>query len=270
MRRSLGILLGTLLGATAALAQTAPNASPAAPSNATPPTAASPAPTAAAPASPAPAAAAPGATVPNTIGQRVAACAICHGKDGEGARKNDYYPRLAGKPVEYLYNQLLGFREKRRASSPIMTYMVGGLSDTYLHEIAGYYAALRPPFPTPSPRADTDRLTLGQTLAMRGDPARDIPSCASCHGTALAGLLPAVPGLIGLYPDYIGAQLGAWKDGKRNSAAPDCMARIASRLSGEDISAVAAFLATQPASPDTPLAAAGSLKLPLECGGAPR
>jgi len=207
--------------------------------------------------------------VPNTIAQRLLACAICHGKDGEGARKSEYYPRLAGKPVEYLYNQLIGFREKRRAASPIMTYMVGGLSDNYLHEIATYYSALKPPYPATSPRADAATLMLGQTIAMRGDKTRDIPACASCHGTGLTGLLPGIPGILGLYPDYIGAQLGAWKDGKRNSVAPDCMARIASRLNGDDVSAVSAWLATQPASPDRPPLAAGSLKLPMECGGAP-
>jgi len=212
----------------------------------------------------------PGAGVPDTIEQRVTACAICHGKNGEGARKNEYYPRLAGKPAEYLYNQLIGFREKRRASSPIMTYMIGGLSDNYPHEIAVYYASRKTPDPEPTPRGNDEKLALGQQLAMQGDKARDIPSCSSCHGTNLTGLLPAVPGILGLYPDYVGAQLGAWRDGKRNSVAPDCMARIASRLSGDEISAVAAWLATQPASPDTPPAAAGSMKLPLDCGGAPR
>lgn len=207
--------------------------------------------------------------VSDTIEQRLLACAICHNKNGEGARKSEYYPRLAGKPVEYLYNQLIGFREKRRSSSPIMTYMVGGLGDNFLHEIASYYSALKPPYPETRPRADAATLARGQDLAMRGDKTRDIPACASCHGTGLTGLLPGIPGILGLYPDYIGAQLGAWKDGKRNSVAPDCMARIASRLNGDDVSAVSAWLATQPASPDRPPLAAGSLKLPMECGGAP-
>ena len=209
------------------------------------------------------------ATVANTLEQRLVACAICHGKQGEGVRKNEYYPRLAGKPSEYLYNQLIGFREKRR-SSPVMTYMVGGLSDSYLGEIADYYAALRPPFPAPAPRADPARLARGELLALKGDPALDVPACTACHGAKLGGMLPGIPGVIGLYPDYVAAQMGAWKNGVRNAAAPDCMARIASRLGGDDIAAVSAWLASQPASPDTPPVPARSLKLPMSCGSAPQ
>ena len=209
-------------------------------------------------------------TVVDSLEQRILACAQCHGKQGEGVRKNEYYPRLAGKPVEYLYNQLVGFREKSRSASPIMTYMVGGLSDNYLHEIAGHYAALRPEFPPPAAVPIGPRLALGEKLVMKGDPEREIPACVSCHGTTLTGLLPGIPGLVGLFPDYITAQMGAWKSGKRNSRAPDCMARVASRLSGEDLSAVSQYLASRtvsPAvSPAAPPAPAQSVKLPLECG----
>ena len=35
----------------------------------------------------------------DTLEQRLLACAACHGKQGEGLRKPEYYPRLAGKPV---------------------------------------------------------------------------------------------------------------------------------------------------------------------------
>ena len=214
----------------------------------------------------APAAKAP--TVVDTLEQRLLACAQCHGKLGEGVRKNEYYPRLAGKPVEYLYNQLVGFREKTRSASPIMTYMVGALSDNYLHEIAGYYGALRSEFPPPAPAPTGPRLALGEKLVMKGDLEREIPACVACHGETLTGLLPGVPGLVGLFPDYITAQMGAWKNGKRNSKAPDCMARVASRLSGEDISAVSQYLASRTVSPTVPPAPAQSVKLPLECGSA--
>jgi cytochrome c553 len=209
------------------------------------------------------------AKVPNTVEQRVLACAICHGKQGEGLRKNEYYPRLAGKPAEYLYNQLLAFADRRR-ESPIMTYMVGYLSEPYLREIAEYYSELRPPFPPPSTRATKSVLARGEVLATKGDEAKNIPPCSACHGKTLTGLQPAIPGLVGLLPDYIAAQMGAWKEKQRHAMAPDCMAEIAGRLSPEDIQAVSAWIAAQPASPDTPPAPAGSLKLPIKCGSAPQ
>src|SRR2546427_6770920 len=78
-------------------------------------------------------------TPPDTLEQRLKACSICHGDQGEGLRKNEYYPRLAGKPAGYLYNQLVNFRDKRREFA-IMNYMVAYLSDTYLLQIADHYS----------------------------------------------------------------------------------------------------------------------------------
>lgn len=206
--------------------------------------------------------------VPDTIEQRMLACAQCHGKQGEGSRKNEYYPRLAGKPAEYLYNQLVNFRDRRR-DVPIMTYTLAYLSDPYLREIAEYYAGLRPPFPPPTTGAPKERLARGERLATAGEPAREIPACIACHGQALTGLQPAIPGLVGLNRDYIAAQMGAWRNGVRKAAAPDCMAQIAQRLTPEDIQAVTDWLAAKKGSPATPPAPAGSLKPPLKCGGVP-
>ncbi|MGH8674351.1 MAG: c-type cytochrome [Burkholderiales bacterium] len=207
----------------------------------------------------------PPAKVPDTIEQRMLACAICHGKQGEGIRKNEYYPRLAGKPAGYLYEQMVNFRERRR-DVPIMTYMVSYLSDVYLHEIAEYYSRLRPPYPAPATVASKEALARGEALTMKGDPTRSIPACTACHGASLTGLEPAIPGLVGLQRDYIAAQMGAWKIGQRKSRAPDCMRDIAARLSPEDVRAIALWLSAQPASAQTPPAPAQSLKLPMNCG----
>jgi cytochrome c553 len=206
--------------------------------------------------------------VPDTIEQRLKACNACHGEKGEGLQsKNEYFPRLAGKPAGYLYNQLQNFRDKRREYA-IMNYMVAFLSDSYLSEIAGHYAALQPPYPAPSTRASADELAFGGKLVREGDPARDLPSCVSCHGQSLTGIEPAIPGLVGLYPPYVTAQLGAWKDNKRHAMKPDCMHEMASKLTPKDISAVTAWLVAQPVPADPRPAPAASLpKLPLECGG---
>ena len=212
-----------------------------------------------------PAAAEP-AKVPNTLEQRLLACALCHGKNGEGLKLNEYYPRLAGKPTGYLYNQLINFRDKRR-EYPLMNYMVAFLSDGYLYEIAAHYAELRPPYPAPAQRAAADELARGGKLVNDGDPARKLPACTACHGKALTGLEPAIPGLVGLYPPYITAQMGAWKDKQRHAMQPDCMHEVAALLTPNDIGAITAWLVAQPIPADLRPAPAGSLRLPLECGG---
>lgn len=214
--------------------------------------------------------------VPDTMAQRLAACTSCHGSTpagdagtnaGTGERR--YYPRIAGKPAGYLYNQLLNFREGRR-QYPLMTWMVGHLSDDYLREIAAYFSSQHLPAPVLSraglPAAELER---GRQLVTRGDPALGIPACIACHGERLTGALPAIPGLVGLPRDYINAQFGAWRNGSRRAHAPDCMAAIASRLSLSDVAAVSGWLASEPLPEDAAPAAAPARPLPLACGSAP-
>ncbi len=202
---------------------------------------------------------------PDTMQARVMGCAACHGAQGEGTG-NDYFPRLSGKPAGYLYNQLLAFRDGRRKYPP-MNYLLAYLPDAYLRQIADYFAGERPPFPPPSAvTADTKTLDYGKALVTKGDPARNVPACVSCHGGAMTGMEPAIPGLLGLHADYISAQLGAWRYGTRTTIAPDCMRHVAQQLSERDITAIAAFLASLPAPPDVSPVAAGSLKMPLACG----
>ena len=85
---------------------------------------------------------------PDTMAARVQGCTACHGVHGEGT-DNDYFPRLAGKPADYLYNQLQNFRDGRRKYPP-MNYLVTYLSDDYLHQIATYFSQQRPPYPPPA------------------------------------------------------------------------------------------------------------------------
>lgn len=202
---------------------------------------------------------------PGTMAARVAACTACHGEQGR-AGADGYYPRLAGKPQEYLYNQLLNFRDKRRQYRP-MQHLLANLPDDYLREIAGYFAAQHAPYPAPAaPAASVAPLEAGRVLALAGDPARKLPACAACHGAALSGMLPAIPGLLGLPRDYVASQIGAWQNARRHAAAPDCMADIAARLTPEDIGAVSAWLAAQTVPPDYAPQPAGDLVLPMACG----
>jgi cytochrome c553 len=203
----------------------------------------------------------------DSMAQRMLACTACHGPQGRAAA-DGYYPRLAGKPAGYLYNQLLNFREGHR-NYRLMTQMVDPLSDTYLLEIAEHFAAMDVPYPKPAPTTATPQeRARGEQLALRGDAARQLPACAACHGAALTGVLPATPGLLGLPRDYLNAQLGAWRTGLRKAHAPDCMADIARRLAPADIAAVSAWLSTQALPASTRAAAPGAAPLPLRCGSA--
>ena len=191
-----------------------------------------------------PAAAAP-AAIEDSLAQRLAACTTCHGKQGRAAA-DGYQPRIAGKPVGYLLNQLLNFREGRRHYGP-MVALVDPLPEAYLREIADYFAALDLPYPPPA--AVTEQaavLARGRQIAMQGDATRGLPACAACHGATLTGVLPATPGLLGLPRDYLTGQLGAWLNGQRKAHAPDCMAQVAQKLGGGDLAAVSAWLASQP------------------------
>ena len=203
----------------------------------------------------------------DSIAERTRACTACHGKEGRSTPEG-YFPRIAGKPEAYLYHQLLHFREGRR-SNTAMTYLVQHLSDAYLHEIAAYFAALDLPYAAPPrPVATPEVLQRGETLALRGDPARELPACVQCHGRALTGVLPAMPGLLGLPRDYVVGQIGSWRTRQRQAGAPDCMAQVSDRLTPEDIGAVAAWLAAQPLPLLPKPAAALPERLPMPCGSA--
>lgn len=203
----------------------------------------------------------------DSMAQRTLACSACHGKEGR-AGPDGYYPRIAGKPAGYLYNQLLNFRDGRRHYG-LMTRLMDPLSESYLLEIAQYFSALDIPYVQPRPAATSPALLQqGQALTLHGDPQRGIPACALCHGEALTGVQPNTPGLVGLPRDYLSSQLGAWRTGQRRAHAPDCMADIAKRLSLDEITAVATWLAAQVPPPGSKPAAALARPPEIACGSA--
>jgi len=206
------------------------------------------------------------AVLPDTMEQRVLACASCHARPD---RNDAFFPRISGKPAGYLYNQLINFKTGAR-QFPMMTYMVTHLSDDYLREIAQHFSQQHlAPIATVQPAVPAAVMERGRVLAIEGDRAIGVPACIACHGKALAGVAPSIPGLVGLPRDYVNAQFGAWKNKVRRAHAPDCMADIANRLSLDDISAVSSWLAAQPVSPSARPDASIARPLPIACGSAP-
>jgi cytochrome c553 len=204
----------------------------------------------------------------DTMTKRMQACTTCHGAQGVTSNQA-YFPRIAGKPAGYLFNQLQNFKEGRRHYG-LMVGMVEHLSDAYLLEMAQYFANLDLPYLAPTPlktAASGASLQLGKTLSLQGDKARNIPACTACHGAALMGVQPSIPALLGLPRDYLAAQLGAWQTGLRRAHAPDCMGRVAKLLQPADVDAVANWLASQPVPANTKPAASLPEPMTEQCGG---
>ena len=204
--------------------------------------------------------------IPDTLAQRALACTVCHGKEGRAAA-DGYYPRLAGKPQGYLYKQLLNFRDGRRHYG-LMSDLIDPLSDAYLNELAGYFSALHLPYPPAQvPTLSAAELARGQQLVFNGDASRKLPACVQCHGEALTGVQPFIPGLLGLPRDYLNGQFGAWRSGQRKAVAPDCMGHVAKTLQPDEINAIAQWLAAQTLPEGATPAASLPKPLPMDCGG---
>ena len=209
----------------------------------------------------------------NTIAQRMQACTACHGLQGR-AGPDGYYPRLAGKPAGYLYQQLKNFQDGRRHYG-LMADLVEPLSDAYLREIADYFAGLDVPYPPPSlpaRQADAPTLARGEQLVRQGKRSAGVPACMHCHGEQLMGIAPNTPALLGLPKAYLTAQLGAWRTGQRQALAPDCMAQIIHELSDAELDAAATWLAVQPVPPGAKPATTAPHSIPqaYRCGSAPQ
>ena len=106
----------------------------------------------------------------DTIAQRVLACTGCHGREGR-AGPDGYYPRIAGKPAGYLFNQLRNFRDERRHYE-LMNGLLALLDDDYLREIAAYFAGLDVPYPPPAAAVEPAALRDAGRGARRGAATR--------------------------------------------------------------------------------------------------
>jgi cytochrome c553 len=204
--------------------------------------------------------------VPDTMAERVKPCVACHGPENVTGR-DGFYPRIAGKPRGYLFNQLRDFRDGRRYYRP-MALLLENLSDGYLVEMADYFATLKQRYPPPEPaNLSPDEAALARRLIENGDPGRNIPACVECHGKALMGTAPFIPGLLGLPRMYMVAQFGAWRSGGllrgRNA---NCMSEIGKQLTAEETNALSAWLASRPVPEHDSAAATLSIEMAKRCG----
>jgi cytochrome c553 len=201
----------------------------------------------------------------------VAACASCHGAQGEGNPASNF-PRIAGQGEGYLARQLMAYASGDRVN-PIMTPIGKALSQQQIDAVARYYSALEAPSPPkPAATAADKAQTRGRTLANVGDDSIGVQGCANCHGPGGIGEPPNYPYLASQFNGYLTVTLGEWKKGTRKTDPSQLMNVIARRLSDADIMAVSAYYAAQPApraAAKRANVAAGSVLRPAAPGGGP-
>ena len=180
----------------------------------------------------------------NGNGRGAPACSACHGAQGEG-QPDVANPRLAGLDSEYLIAQLNAFAEGSR-DSEAMSPIAKALTPDERQAVAKFYAGSVPPKIEESHKADDKTIASGAALANRGDWSKGLPGCGQCHGPAGQGVGKTFPALAGQSAEYIMRQLKAWKDGKRTNDPLHLMTGISSKLSDDQIAAVAAYYASLP------------------------
>lgn len=168
----------------------------------------------------------------------IAACARCHGKNGVGPQSG-LVPRLHAQPKDMLTDALRQYVGDKR-SSGVMQTAAHGLKNGEIERLAAYYAGLEPLAPTNSNIGDAAR---GRELALRGDPAHEIPACVTCHA---GNALPAYPRLFGQSARYMQMRLLGWKKGRQpTTETAHIMAPIARQLNDTQIDDVSAYFATK-------------------------
>ncbi len=164
-------------------------------------------------------------------------CQECHGINGISSSPT--FPKLAGQYAEYIVKQLKDFQSGRR-KHPVMTAMADGLTEDDVLDIAAYFAS------HPIMQGDgTGNSQLARDIFTRGDLARNILPCQSCHGEAGKGKSTATetrPVIGGQHRNYLREQLRNWRSGARSNSPDGVMNIIAKSLSDTEIEALSNYI----------------------------
>ena len=168
-------------------------------------------------------------------------CAACHAADGNSTQVTN--PVLAGQHADYLLKQLMNFKSQggRPAdrANPIMAGNVANLSADDMRNLAAYFESQKP-----KPRAarDAGLAKLGQAIYRGGILTKGVAACTACHAPNGAGVPAQFPRIAGQFPEYITAQLKAFRSGERANDPNRTMRMVAEKLSDKEIAAVSEYI----------------------------
>jgi cytochrome c553 len=196
----------------------------------------------------------------------IAPCGDCHLTSGLGRPGTS---TLAGLPAEYIAHQIADFQRRFRNSADqkirAMVAIAAALDEGEIAAASAFYASLTPKpwirvVETPGTSGSgsirevpdgtsgyvasvpAGALSRGERLVTAGASGRTV-RCANCHGADLRGT-PSTPGIAGRSPSYLARQLNDMRSGSRHGQGSDRMMGTLARLTDDDVTAIAAYLAS--------------------------
>ena len=166
-------------------------------------------------------------------------CAACHTQTGNSIAPP--FPKLAGMAPDYLAKQLRDFASGARKSD-IMYPIASKLKRNEVNPLSSYFSAQKR---TPGIVSDPALASAGETLFLQGNPEKGVPACAGCHMPNGSGA-PRFPMIAAQNADYVVQQLQNFRSGARANDFGLLMRTVASRLTDEEIHAVAQYVASMP------------------------
>jgi len=164
-------------------------------------------------------------------------CGYCHEFDGNP--RMPAYPRLAGQRRPYIVKQLQDFRAGNRQGPMQGTAEL--LTDDDIQAVADYFSLQQVRTAEMAPQSAQAR-QVAETLFERGDPARGLSACQTCHGSDGLGR-GMVPRLAGQHNEYLLEQLSLFRAAQRSNDPGGQMRSIAASLTEPEIDALAGYLA---------------------------
>ncbi|MDQ7090652.1 MAG: c-type cytochrome [Methylococcales bacterium] len=196
--------------------------------------------------------------------QQAAACAGCHGADGNSTVPS--FPKLAGQHASYLIKELTALKKGTR-NAPMMAPLAMGLNEKSMADLAAFYASQTtstnsmPSLPLDEDDEDEEDeaalavikvaqqekldglLIKGADLYQNGNLKNKVSACIACHGVNGEGNQPAkFPVINGQHADYLIKTLTDFQQGNRNAESENIMNMIAKKMTSEEIQAVSYYL----------------------------
>lgn len=165
-----------------------------------------------------------------------AACAGCHGMDGNSAAPN--FPKIAGQSAGYIAKQLADFKSGKRVDAT-MAGMVAALSEQDMADLGAFYASQTGTVG----KTSADQVELGEAIYRAGNAATGVSACAACHGPTGTGNPQAkFPALSGQHAAYTADQLKKFRKSDRANDAGQMMRVIARKMTDAEITAVSEYV----------------------------